>query len=250
VRVGSLFAGIGGFDLAARRVGWTTAWHSEIDPYACAVFAQHFPESRNVGDITTWEPDVERDTVDLVCGGFPCQDVSQAGRRAGIEGTRSGLWEHFARVLRVLRPRYAVVENVPGLRLRGMGRVLGDLATIGYDATWDSVASADVGAIHLRERVWIVACADAIGLRPQGKRPAPKESWTWEQFEGLVQAELRVSVPSGKSGGVAARVPNRVDRLKCLGNSIQPQVAEWIFRQIQEAEQVRAGVSLSGEPRA
>ncbi len=156
MRIGSLFAGIGGFDLAAQWMGWETAWYSEIDPFCNGVMAHHFPEATALGDITkidwgTVEP------VNLVCGGFPCQDVSQAGKRAGISGVRSGLWIEYARAIRDLRPRYVVVENVPGLLIRGLDAVLRDLAALGYDAEWQVLSAADVGAPHLRERVWIVA---------------------------------------------------------------------------------------------
>jgi DNA (cytosine-5)-methyltransferase 1 len=144
LRIGSLFAGIGGFDLAARWMGWETAWYSEIDPYCCAVMAKHFPDALSLGDITKvdWST-VER--PDLLCGGFPCQDISNAGKRAGIDGERSGLWSEFARAIRELRPRYVVVENVAALLGRGMGRVLGDLAALGYDAEWTVLSAADVG---------------------------------------------------------------------------------------------------------
>ncbi|KKL64892.1 hypothetical protein LCGC14_2160460 [marine sediment metagenome] len=148
LKVGSLFSGIGGFDLAARWMGWETKWYSEIDPYACRVMEKHFPEVRNVGDITTWKPDRD-DAVDLICGGFPCQPVSLAGKGLAQEDER-WLWPHFERVVRVLRPRYVVVENTPGLLSAGMGDVLSDLASSGYDAEWLVVSAAEVGAPHRR----------------------------------------------------------------------------------------------------
>jgi DNA (cytosine-5)-methyltransferase 1 len=156
VVVGSLFAGIGGFDLAARWMGWRTAWVSEIDPFACQVLAHHFHDAPNHGDITqidftTVEP------VDVLVGGFPCQDISNAGKQAGITGTRSGLWFHYARAIRELRPRYVVVENVAALTNRGLDRVLGSLAEIGYDAEWGCFGAADVGAPHKRDRLWLLA---------------------------------------------------------------------------------------------
>jgi DNA (cytosine-5)-methyltransferase 1 len=156
VRIGSLFAGIGGFDLAASWMGWETAWFSEIDPYASAVLAQHWPGVPNHGDITAIDFRAV-EPVDLLCGGFPCQDISNAGKRAGIDGERSGLWSEYARAIGELRPRYVVVENVAALLGRGLERVLGDLAALGYDAEWEVLSAADVGAPHLRERLWIVA---------------------------------------------------------------------------------------------
>lgn len=180
LRIGSLFSGYGGLDDGVRRaVGGTVAWVSDIDPGACKILAHHHPDTPNLGDITgidwsTVEP------VDVLTGGFPCQDVSTAGRRAGIRpGTRSGLWEHFAYAIDQLRPRLVVIENVRGLlsatahsdvepcplcvgddtdgALRALGAVLGDLADLGYDAVWHGIRASDIGAPHGRFRVFIVA---------------------------------------------------------------------------------------------
>ncbi|RJQ10621.1 MAG: DNA (cytosine-5-)-methyltransferase [Bacillota bacterium] len=155
VRVGSLFAGIGGFDLGLEWAGMEVCWQVEIDPSCVEVLENHWSEVARYGDIRTLDP---RDlgSVDLICGGFPCQPVSLAGRRRGQEDER-WLWPEFARTVRVVRPRYVLVENVPGLLVRGMGEVLGDLAALGYDAEWDCIPAAAVGAPHLRYRVFIVA---------------------------------------------------------------------------------------------
>ncbi|ALM17643.1 DNA cytosine methyltransferase [Mycobacteroides abscessus] len=180
-RIGSLFSGAGGLDLAVEHVtGGRTVWHCEADPDAAKVLAAHWPGVPNLGDITAvdWSA-VE--PVDVLCGGFPCQDVSAAGRRAGIaSGTRSGLWLEYAEAINQLRPRLVVIENVRGLLsgyahramepgpddlgdrssrpiLRAAGAVLGDLADLGYDARWTTVAASDIGAPHRRERVFIVA---------------------------------------------------------------------------------------------
>ena len=171
MRIGSLFAGIGGFDLAARWMGWETAWYSEIDPYCCAVMAHHFPEARSLGDVTAvdWSG-VER--VDLMCGGFPCQDISVAGKRKGITGERSGLWKEYARAVDGLRPRWVVVENVGRLLRAGYDVVRGDLRALGYRVARPVVLSAAaLGAPHERQRLWIVAClADAGRAGLQGLR--------------------------------------------------------------------------------
>jgi DNA (cytosine-5)-methyltransferase 1 len=143
VNVGSLFAGIGGFDLGFERAGMRVAWQVELDPYCRAVLAHHFPEARRYEDVREVGA-ANLAPVDLICGGFPCQDLSPAGRGAGLDGARSGLWAEFARIVRELRPRYVVVENVPALLTgkgkrwdRGpIGRVLGDLAEARYDAEW------------------------------------------------------------------------------------------------------------------
>jgi len=184
MKIGSLFTGVGMLDKAVEALfQGTVAWQAEIDPSASKVLAYHYPDIPNLGDVT--KVDWSRvEPVDVLCGGFPCQDVSSAGRRAGIkDGTRSGLWSMFAEAIDVLRPQYVVIENVRGLLsakairtvhlepgsadvgagidrpLRAAGAVLGDLADIGYDAVWATVAAAGVGAPHRRERVFILGTA-------------------------------------------------------------------------------------------
>lgn len=159
--VGSLFSGIGGLEKGLEDTGgFRTVWQCEIEPYPSAVLRKHWPGIPNLGDITKvrWE-DVKR--PDLICGGFPCQDISWAGKGAGIEkGARSSLWFEYAKAIRILRPRYALMENVPALTHRGLSRVLASLAEIGYDAEWFHLSAADVGAWHKRERIFILAYTD------------------------------------------------------------------------------------------
>jgi DNA (cytosine-5)-methyltransferase 1 len=177
VNVGSLFSGIGGFDLGFERAGMRVSWQVELDPYCRAVLARHFPAAARFEDVCGVGAR-NLDPVDLVCGGFPCQDLSAAGRGAGIDGARSGLWSEFARIVCELRPRYVVVENVPALLTgkgkrweRGpIGRVLGDLAEARYDAEWACLSAREFGAPHLRKRVWIVA----YPTRDAEARPAPE----------------------------------------------------------------------------
>ena len=169
---GDLFAGIGGMSLGLERAGLTVRWQVEVEPYCENVLARHWPAVLRRRDVrfagaATLPP------VDLIAGGFPCQDVSAAGRGVGLAGHRSGLWREFARIVRELRPSWVLVENVPALRGRGADRVLGDLEATGY-ATWPLVVGArHVGAPHRRDRVWIVGrLADASGgaLREQPRR--------------------------------------------------------------------------------
>jgi DNA (cytosine-5)-methyltransferase 1 len=186
VNVGSLFAGVGGFELGLERAGFEIAWQVELDPYCRAVLEARFPGAGRFEDVRA----VDAETlapVDVLCGGFPCQDLSVAGKGAGLGGARSGLWSEFARLVRELRPGYVLVENVPGL-LTGkgkrwdrapVGRVLGDLAEIGYDAEWACLSAGEFGAPHLRKRVWIVAYPGSAGTgveehrgRRQGRQPA------------------------------------------------------------------------------
>ena len=157
----SLFAGIGGFELGLERSGgFETVAQCEIDPYCLKVLAKHWPEVKRYEDIRNLTADrlaADGITVDAICGGFPCQDISTAGKGAGIEGERSGLWSEYARLIGELRPRVVFVENVAALLGRGLDRVLGDLASLRYDAWWDCIPASAVGAHHQRDRLWIVA---------------------------------------------------------------------------------------------
>lgn len=152
LRVLSLFAGIGGFDLGLERTGgFKTVAFCEIDPYASRVLKKHWPDVPNLGDVTKAEfPD-----ADFICAGFPCQDISYAGAGAGLAGERSGLWREVVRAIRMVRPQGTLLENVAALLNRGMGTVLGDLAEIGHDAEWHCIPASAVGAPHRRDRIWI-----------------------------------------------------------------------------------------------
>jgi DNA (cytosine-5)-methyltransferase 1 len=184
---GSLFAGIGGFDLGFERAGMVCKWQVEIEPYCRRVLAKHWPTVHRHDDVRTF-PDGEPEAfkVDVICGGFPCQDVSLAGRRAGLKGERSGLWSEFARIIRVLRPPFVVVENVPGLlapekeeEQAAIGCVVGELAECGYDAEWACIPASAFGSTQQRFRVFIVAY-------PQGQRDGFRvlpERWR-EEGEG------------------------------------------------------------------
>jgi DNA (cytosine-5)-methyltransferase 1 len=297
--VGSLFSGIGGLDLGLERAGMHVIWQSEIDPYASSVLAKHWPDVPNLGDITKVDWD-GIEAPDLVCGGFPCQPVSEAGRRLAQDDER-WLWPELARCVRHLRPRYVLVENVPGLLVRGMGDVLGDLADLGYDAEWESIPAAAVGAPHLRWRVFIVAYpfgelaaagdvahAGSAGLEgpgrlrppgpPGGAEPAdggegPDVADTggslgieaWDAVTGACCSEdvtggRQQTEPRGRRvfdagpggngwwesepdlGRVAHGVPHGVDRLRCLGNAVVPQVAHLVGDWILAAEHLGHGL--------
>jgi DNA (cytosine-5)-methyltransferase 1 len=176
-----LFSGIGGFSLGLERAGFRTVAFCEIDPFCRSVLAKHWPGVPIYDDVR--ELDAARlradgiDRIDAICGGFPCQDISTAGKGAGLDGERSGLWREYARLIGDLRPGHAIVENVGALRGRGLAAVLADLAALGYDAEWHAIPAAAVGAPHLRDRVWIVASAanaDGIDLRLEpGRRNGP-----------------------------------------------------------------------------
>jgi DNA (cytosine-5)-methyltransferase 1 len=179
VKVLDLFSGIGGFSLGLERAGFTTVAFCEIEPYCRAVLKKHWPHVPCYEDVRTLTAErlaADGISVDVICGGFPCQDISNAGNCAGIEGERSGLWSEIARLAGELRPQYLIVENVSALLGRGFSRVLGDLAALGFNAEWHCIPASAVGAPHQRDRVWIVAypngsrCSQQSIFRQQSRR--------------------------------------------------------------------------------
>ena len=156
---GSLFAGIGGFDLGLERAGMRCVWQVEIDPFCRRVLAKHWPDVRRHDDVKTFPPQGDW-ACDLICGGFPCQDISIAGKGVGIDGPKSRLWREFMRVVCVLRPRVVLMENSPALANRGLSRILGALAELGYDAEWAVLPASAFGACHIRARMFVVAYLD------------------------------------------------------------------------------------------
>ena len=234
---GSLFTGIGGIDLGFERAGIETVWQVENNNYATKVLEKHWPAVRRWDDVRTFPPDDSWETPDIISGGFPCQDISAANPRGkGIDGARSGLFFSAIRVACELRPQFMLLENSPALLVRGISRVLGALAESGYDAEWRCVPASEFGAPHRRERLYILAyttsfrrgCArEPILAFAQEDRQA---RWGFEYRRG---ASGRVfACPPPELFGVADGVSCRVDRLKCLGNAVVPQVAEWLGRRI------------------
>jgi DNA (cytosine-5)-methyltransferase 1 len=180
---GSLFSGIGGIDLRLERAGMTYKWQVEIDEFCQKVLSKHWPSVPKRRDVKEFPPDPVDDwKVDLIAGGFPCQPVSLAGSRKGKEDER-WLWPEFARVLRVLGPKYALLENVPGLLSLGFSDVLRDLAEIGYDAEWEVLPASAFGAPHKRERIFVVAYS-ASNLRRTSRNEVQKTlDWSSEELE-------------------------------------------------------------------
>ena len=180
--VGSLFSGIGGFDLGLERAGMKVIWQSEIDQFACKVLKKHWPDVPNLGDITKVDwTNIER--PDVICGGYPCQPFSTAGKRGGATDSRH-LWPAMFNAICLLRPRYALMENVRGHLSMGFGDVLADLASIGFDAEWQVIPAAAVGAPHKRDRVFIVAY-------PNDKRQSSRTKKTKPKFNGRSFNEAR-----------------------------------------------------------
>ncbi|MFO0204160.1 MAG: DNA cytosine methyltransferase [Alphaproteobacteria bacterium] len=170
----ALFAGAGGGILGGKLLGWETVCAVEWEPYPAAVLAARqnegfLPPFPIWDDVQTFDGRPWRGLVDVVSGGFPCQDISSAGKGAGITGERSGMWKHMARIIGEVRPRYAFVENSPVLTSRGLGKVLGDLAAMGYDAEWGVLGAVHAGAPHERERIWIVAHSNGARLEEHGE---------------------------------------------------------------------------------
>ena len=228
ITFGSLFAGIGGFDLGLERAGMECAWQVEIDDYCRKVLAKHWPHVARYEDVRECGKH-NLEPVDLVCGGFPCQDISHAGKRAGIkEGNRSGLWSEFFRIICDLRPRFVLVENVAALFVRGMDVVLGDLAACGYDAEWQCLPAAYFGAPHPRDRIFIVA-------HPNGQRCQGHEIFTNAKLP-MPEKPCRAWATQPPVLRMADGLSIDVDRLRALGNAVVPQVAEWIGRRIMEVE--------------
>ena len=185
----ALFAGAGGGVLAGKLLGWRTVCAVEWEPYPASILVAR----QNDGlltpfpiwdDVQTFDGKPWRGCVDVVSGGFPCQDISGAGKGAGIDGERSGMWREMARIIHEVRPKYAFVENSPMLTSRGLGTVLGDLATMGFDARWGVLGAADVGANHQRDRIWIVA--KWIGQLPHAQH---ERIGRWEQQQAGAQKE-------------------------------------------------------------
>ena len=169
MQVLDLFSGIGGFSLGLERAGMETVAFCEVDKKAQLVLKKHWPNIPVFDDVKTLNKeklDEHSISVELICGGFPCQDLSVAGKGAGLEGSRSGLWFEFHRLIKEIKPHYAIIENVSVLRNRGLDQVLRSLAEIGYDAEWHCIPASAVGAPHRRDRVWIIAYPEAKSQRP------------------------------------------------------------------------------------
>jgi len=250
-----LFSGIGGFSLGLERTGgFETVAFCEIEPFPLKVLAKHWPEVPIYEDVTKLTGDIlERDgiAVDVITGGFPCQDISCAGKQAGIgEGTRSGLWSEIVRLIGDLSPRYVIVENVANLLIgpseqRGgwFGRILGDLAECGYDAEWENIPAAAVGAPHRRERVWIVAYPSQDRRRLLQQPSAYvigslNSSWQTDARSSNLAVWDRNEICPPAFVRLADGVRSSVDEgfFHAFGNSVTPPIPELIGRAILQAE--------------
>ena len=267
----ALFAGAGGGILGGQLLGWRTVCAVEWEPYAACVLAARqndgiFPPFPIWDDIQSFDGKPWKGIVDVISGGFPCTDISIAGRGAGLDGENSSMWYHMARVVSEVRPRFVFVENSPMLIHRGLGRVLADLSSLGYDSKWTIMGANEVGAPHQRDRTWIVANTRHWGggdIWTTQKGPESSEKWTAnpdqiggpsEQSKTLAHTSCKNvqgrgkpigvrqerDTPSGtgwwavepRVGRVAHGVASRVDRLKAIGNGQVPQVVAAVWRKL------------------
>jgi DNA (cytosine-5)-methyltransferase 1 len=251
----SLFAGIGGIELGLERAGMTTVGQVELDPYCQSVLARHWSEVPRHDDVTTapaWWASTVRPTVHVVCGGFPCQPFSLAGKQLGTNDER-WMWPAFRDVIRDVRPRYVLVENVSALVRDGLafGTVLADLHALGFDAEWATLRASDFGAPHNRERVYLLAYAagvdgvsrGGVGAGRVGEAPVTARGLSGldahsrrRQADQWLEREPRV-------GRLANGIPDQSQRLKCAGNAVVPAVAEHIGRLIVEDAAWREAVA-------
>jgi DNA (cytosine-5)-methyltransferase 1 len=275
VKVLDLFSGIGGFSLGLERAGFETVAFCEPNLFCQAILKKHWPTVPVYEDVRELSADrLANDGIafDVICGGFPCQDISFAGKGAGLAGARSGLWWEFHRLIAETRPKWVIAENVSALRSRGLDEVLGSLAALGYDAEWHCIPASAVGAPHRRDRIWIVAYPQGAGFQTRGSNglgvddrsrgdgwqfaSASRETDVADPYEPRLEGRLRRilqecagKLPIGTSGSrgvaefwrtepnvgrVADGVPARAHRLKSLGNAVVPQIPEIIGRVIND----------------
>lgn len=238
----SLFSGIGGIEHGLERAGWRTVGQVEIDPWARSVLAKHWPNVPQHDDVVTapkWWASAPRPRVDLVCGGFPCQPFSLGGKQMGMNDGR-WMWPAFEAVVRAVRPRYVLVENVSALvrDARAWGTVLGDLHRLGFDAEWATLSAANFGAPTPRERVYLLAYAAGVDGQPRdcvGTGRVRRSSLTARGLSGL-DAHTRGRVArewlerEPRVARLANGIPRQVDRLRGLGNAVVPAAAEYVGR--------------------
>ena len=269
-KIGSLFSGIGGFELGLERaIPAETIWQVEQDKFCQRILKKHWPKAKIYNDVRNITKD-NVEPVDILCGGFPCQDISIAGKTKGLKGEKSGLWWEMWRIISELRPRIAVLENVANILRLGGREVVGSLAQIGYDAEWTTIRASDFGAPHRRERWFCVAYPISPRFQKQSiytqstQRKTrellkysnwnnfhvanynsarfkkqfltrcfeKKQQYTESNTQDTQKTYWKQNPPESPLCNVDDGIPKRVARLKALGNAIVPQCSEWIGTQI------------------
>ena len=231
----ALFAGAGGGILGGQLLGWRTICAVEIEPYPTGILIQRQNDRLLASfpiwdDVCTFDGRRWRGRVDVVSGGFPCQDLSAIGTGEGLDGERSGLWTQMARIIGEVRPRYALIENSPMLTIRGLDRICCDLAAMGYDAKWGVVSAAYAGADHRRDRIWIVANDVSYRLERRDNSNTQGQRHTKiRPVARLCENNVFDDLPAPNAFGIANGMAARVDRLKAIGNGQVPQstAAAW-----------------------
>lgn len=228
LKVLDLFSGIGMLSYGLEKTGlYDTKLFCEADIKCKAVLKKHWPEVPLLGDVTYLDGYQLQGSIDVICGGFPCQDISLAGTGVGLEGSRSGLWSEFYRIIKEIKPRGVLIENVSQLRTRGLGRILQDLYEVGYDAEWHCITAKHFGACHERDRIFILAYNRSLG--EQGFKPLQYLEKVGQGWESCKEDLLKVySNPFGRSDSIPQPLLRRVDdaspgwmdRLKQLGNTV------------------------------
>jgi DNA (cytosine-5)-methyltransferase 1 len=243
MKVLDLFSGIGGFALAAEAVGWETIAFCEIEKYPQEILHQHFQNTRIWDDIRTMALDSYIGNIDLICGGFPCQDISYAKPNGkGLEGEKSSLWFDYLRLIKEIKPKVVVIENSANLRSKGLTTILKNLWEIGYSAQWDIFPASNFGASHRRERCFIVAHANEEG----SQRFFKSYSYAIESIykERFSECRFNASNPFQislipESLRVDDGLPYRSHRAKALGNAVYVPLITAIFESIKHAKESR-----------
>ena len=245
LRLLDLFSGIGGLSIGLENSGvFSTAAFCEIDEFCQKVLTKHWPKVPiydDVKTITAARLAADGITIDAICGGFPCQDISEAGKKAGLAGHRSGLWFEYARLIGELQPRYVIVENVSELLVRGFDEVLGTLATLRYDAEWHCIQASDIGAPHIRDRVFIIAYPSSVGQpSEEGEKQRARTKGLFDRRR-FFKRKIKPNVEKWRPAEpyihrVAYGVSDRTHRLRALGNAVVPQISEAIGNSIGEYE--------------
>lgn len=237
---GSLFSGIGGFELGAEMAQIETLWNCEIEDFQGKILNKRFPYAKRYKDITKTEG---LRYVDIISGGFPCQDISVAGKRKGINGERSGLWSEMFRIIREIGPRYVIVENSPALTISGLEQVLCDLSKVGYNAEWQCISNYAFGYPHKRERLYLIAYSNEVRLQSNifinGRLDSIFKQWSSNTDIGYSCAKRIFEIPAHTSVRNDDGFPNWTHRVGGIGNSVNPTVAKYLFECIKIFDNIK-----------
>ena len=235
---GSLFSGIGGFELGAKRAGIKTIWNCEINPFCRMILKKHFPETTQYTDITTLK---NPPYVDIISGGFPCQDISIANPKGeGLNGKRSGLWKEMLRIICETRPHYVLIENSPELLRKGFSTLLQNLSEAGYDAEWQCLQARDFNLPHKRERLFIICYATCIRFADSIIKPDQLQKILSKKISGQTPLPMPIKRFNAKSDYRSVRMYNGfskeldTNRITALGNAVIPSIAQYLFECIKQ----------------